>query len=317
MEENHTVFAKSLPVQATAKVTIKDFLEVMTTSEAEEKYDSDIFMVGDVPMAISVYPNGDIEDNKGYVGVFLWNESDADIPVKCHFNTDVETLALQNPVVEANRARGFSRFFSHGECIDFYKERDFVLTVNVEIPGKVLKIVGNETVTLPKKYCVCKNLYEKMERSDFSIICDGVSVPCHKHVLSAASPVFAAMVDNQHLLEGIEGKAKIVEISEEVGHAFVRFMYTGELEDRMLKEQPVVFLELGDKYDVKDLKNLAEAELLAQLDKKNMVEFLSVGDFHNANKIFEAALKMTKSNMTWLRSQVCVEKIGKFSIAQN
>ena len=36
-------------------------------------------------------------------------------------------------------------------------------------------------------------------------------------------------------------------------------------------------------------------------DKKNIVEFVSVGD-----KIFEAALKMTKFNMAWLRNQVCV-----------
>ena len=86
-------------------------------------------------------------------------------------------------------------------------------------------------------------------------------------------------------------------------------MYTGKLEESMLKEQPVILLELGDKYDVQELKGLAEAELLKQLDKKNMVQFVSVGDFHNAKKIFEAALKMTKCNMAWLRSQVCATKL--------
>ena len=148
-----------------------------------------------------------------------------------------------------------------------------------------------------------------MERSDFSIICDGVEVPCHKHVLSAPSSVFAAMVENQHL-EAIEGKAKI-EISEEAGRAFVRYMFTGELEESMLKEQTVAFLELGDKYNMQEL---AEAELLKQLDKKNMVEFVSVGDFHNSNKIFEAALKMTKFNMAWLRNQVSYRMSNKLKI---
>ena len=182
----------------------------------------------------------------------------------------------------------------------------------MEIPGKGLKIVGKETMTLPKKKCVCKNLYEKMERNNFSIICDGVEVLCHKHVLSAPSSVFAAMVENQHL-EAIEGKAKI-EISEEAGRAFVRYMFTGELEESMLKEQTVAFLELGDKYNVQQLKNLAEAELLKQLDKKNMVKFVSVGDFHNSNKIFEAALKMTKFNMAWLRNQVSYRMSNKLKI---
>ena len=56
-----------------------------------------------------------------------------------------------------------------------------------------------------------------------------------------------------------------------------------------------------------ELKDLAEAELMKQLDKKNMVELVYIGDLFNAKKIFEAALKLTKSNMTWLRSQVCLE----------
>ena len=63
-------------------------------------------------------------------------------------------------------------------------------------------------------------------------------------------------------------------------------------------------MELGQKYDVQELKDLAEGEMLKQLDKKNMVMFLYIGDLFNANKVFEAALKMTKANMTWLRNQV-------------
>ena len=60
--------------------------------------------------------------------------------------------------------------------------------------------------------------------------------------------------------------------------------------------------------NVQELKDLAEGELLRQLNRKNMVELVSIGDTHNANKILEAALKMTKANMSWLRSQVCNER---------
>ena len=55
----------------------------------------------------------------------------------------------------------------------------------------------------------------------------------------------------------------------------------------------------------------ASAELLRQLNKKNMVQLVSIGDLFNANKIFEAALKMTKANMTWLRTQVCEEQCSR------
>ena len=111
-------------------------------------------------------------------------------------------------------------------------------------------------------------------------------------------------VVNQHLV-AIESKANI-ELSEEVGQAFVRFIYTGELEEDKLKDHAIALLELGNKYDIKELKKIAEQEMLKQLDKKNMVHFVSIGDLFNANQIFEAALKMTKANMSWLRSQVDV-----------
>ena len=180
------------------------------------------------------------------------------------------------------------------------------MTANVEIPGKDLKLFGNDTVAAFKKFGVWENVYQKMQDANFTLVFNGSEVPCHKHVLAAASPVFEAMVDSQHL-EGIESKANI-DLSEDVGRAFVRFIYTGELPVDILKEHTSAFLELGDKYDVQELKDLSEGELLEQLDKKNMVEFVHIGDLFNASKIFEAALKMTKANISWLRNQVHTTK---------
>ena len=301
--ENLTVFAKTSPIKATAKLVIKDFEEVMKGNNPGVKYDSNTFMVGDTPMAMTVYPNGFLQDDRGYVSVYLCNNSTADIPVKCQFSCDAGSLSLDDKVL-ANQALGSRRFLSHAECSVHYTEREFVMEAKVEVAGKGVKsILENKTPSLPKKYCVCKNLYEKMERSDFNLIFKGVEVPCHKHVLSAASPVLAAMVENKHL-EAVEGKAKI-DVSAEVGKAFVRFLYTGELEDQVFKEEAVVFLELGDKYNVQGLKDLAETELLSQLEKTNMVSLVSIGDLYNAKEVFEAALEMTKANLPWLHSQVC------------
>ena len=115
------------------------------------------------------------------------------------------------------------------------------------------------------------------------------------------------MVENKHR-EAIESKANI-KLLAEVGRVFVRFIYTGDLEEELMKEQAQAFLELGEMYDLQQLKDMAEAELVRQLKKDTMVEFLSLGDIFRANKIFEAALKMTKANIAWLRSQVhCDEK---------
>ena len=52
---------------------------------------------------------------------------------------------------------------------------------------------------------------------------------------------------------------------------------------------------------------MAERELLIQLEKKNMVEMVALGELFRAENIFEAAWKMTKSNLTWLQNQVYMQ----------
>ena len=137
------------------------------------------------------------------------------------------------------------------------------------------------------------------------LVFDGQEVPCHKHILAAASSVLEAMVENNHK-EAIECKANIVELTEEAGRAFVRFMYTGKVEKAVMREHASAFLAMGEMYDLKELKDLAEKELMGQLTKQNMVELIDIGEFFRAEDLFEAALKITKANMTWLRSQVVV-----------
>ena len=56
--------------------------------------------------------------------------------------------------------------------------------------------------------------------------------------------------------------------------------------------------------DVQELKDMGEKELLSHLDKENMVDLISIGETFRAEDIFEAALKMIKINMAWLRNQV-------------
>ena len=65
--ENITVFARSASIQASAKLVIKDFVHVMSSSIPGKYYESKRFMVGDTPMAIRVIPREDLEGNKGHM----------------------------------------------------------------------------------------------------------------------------------------------------------------------------------------------------------------------------------------------------------
>ena len=108
-----------------------------------------------------------------------------------------------------------------------------------------------------------------------------------------------------------------IKFSPEVGRAFVQFIYTREVQEDMLKEHTLAFLALGDLYDMQELKDMAETKLLSQLVKENMVEMIFVGELFKADNIYEAALKMTKANMAWLRDQVRVHKTIKSQNVRN
>ena len=108
-----------------------------------------------------------------------------------------------------------------------------------------------------------------------------------------------------------------IKFSPEVGRAFVQFIYTREVQEDLLKEHTLAFLALGDLYDMQELKDMAETKLLSQLVKENMVEMIFVGELFKADNIYEAALKMTKANMAWLRDQVRAHKTIKSQNVRN
>ena len=305
MEKHTTVVdARSGIIQVTEELVIKNFVEVMAGFKPGMKIESDPFNVGDTPMAIEVFLNGTNEDEKGFVGVLLRNNGNADIRVVCEFITEVKTGGFDySETVTAENCFGISKFLTHAQCAEAFKDKDFIVTAKVEIPGEPVKLAGIESADPKKqKFNVLEEVYNRMEESDFALVFDGEEVPCHKIVLAAASPVFKAMVKNKHR-EAIEGKSNI-EFSKEAGGAFLRYIYTGEMQEALLKEHATAFLAMGELYDLQELKNMAENELLIQLDKENMVAMISVGDTYRAESIYEAALKMTRANMTWLRNQV-------------
>ena len=76
------------------------------------------------------------------------------------------------------------------------------------------------------------------------------------------------------------------------------------MQEGLFKEHAAAFLAMVELYDLQELKDIAKNELLIQLHKENMVAMISIGDIFRAENIFEAALKMARANMIWLRNQL-------------
>ena len=324
IDPNVTVLCEGDFPAVEAKLVIKNFGDMMTLNPRSPyimtpgKSISSKFKLGDSPMTIHVYPNGYSKATSGMVLVCLVNNGDETLALKGQIVTDVSFWRFsglyQSQAIINSEPEGFSstvaepaffeqdlkqkRFLAHllAEKVAEDTGKDFVVRVTVQKSDDELQIIGTESAdAVPKKFGVWKKVYGQMKDANFTLVFNGVEVPCHKHVLAAASPVFEAMLEGQN--KEASDNRYTIELSEDVGIAFVRFIYTGELEEGVLRDEVVAFLELGDKYDFQDLKDLAEVEMLKQLNTENMVEFFSLGDHYNAKRILEAALKLTKANM--------------------
>ena len=95
MEYTTVVDAKSGLIQVTGRLVIKNFAEVMAGFKPGRFIQSEPFNVGDTRMAIKVYPNGEDDERKGNVGVFLMNLSNADVSVKCQLITEAVTWRIE------------------------------------------------------------------------------------------------------------------------------------------------------------------------------------------------------------------------------
>ena len=317
---NITLISKAEKTEACGKLLIEDFLGEMKEPKRKHSLKSDIFKTGDFSYQLKLLLMDPRHGNKDFVCAYIFNPTDKDIsvamvsleanvisPQSTEMTQLKKTILAQGCVLKAKQHMGICRFFSHAECEEVCKEGDDLLvTVRMELQGierKVSSSVGTSLNRMRKRRCagdVLANVYKKMRDADFVLVCDGESVPCHKNIITGASAVFDAMLGNKMNKEVIEGKVH-VEISAEVGRAFVEYIYTAMLEKDILEREAIAFLEVGDKYQVPGLKELAEEEMINQLTRENMVNLLALSDLYRATELREAAIQFTKLNMSWLR----------------
>ena len=183
MMEHVTVFARSPQLKVTEKIVIKNFLKELALFCPGDKLSSETFMLGNTPLEIDIYPNGHIWDkDDGKLVMFLCNKSKEEVRVQFEAVADIFQPGIFTALnLEPDNGFPLGRYVSHAECIEAYKDKkDFVLTVNVEIPGEDLRIVEqSERVILCKKFGVWKNVYKKMQRTDFTLVFGGVEFGCH------------------------------------------------------------------------------------------------------------------------------------------
>ena len=137
------------------------------------------------------------------------------------------------------------------------------------------------------------------EYSDVEIECDGEIFKCHRVILSVRSEVFRAMFQVD-MAENRTKKVTIKDFDSDVVREMLHFIYTGVTTHDALKEKSGELLYLAEMYQLDVLKNICEENLCSTLEITNSIEYLVLGDLHQADKLRRMALRMIARNMTTL-----------------
>ncbi|XP_065223533.1 speckle-type POZ protein-like [Planococcus citri] len=134
-----------------------------------------------------------------------------------------------------------------------------------ESPTEVIQHNVSSTSTAPETTTIKFNLTENLESmlenpkfADVVFITNGSSYPAHKNILSARSPIFAAMFRRKDSKNEKLKKIRInvTSMNEKVLRAMLRYIYTGKCEQ--LGELTDRLFEAATKYGVNGLRETCE-----------------------------------------------------------
>ncbi len=139
------------------------------------------------------------------------------------------------------------------------------------------------------------NMLFDANTSDFAIEVSKVSIPTHKIILAAHSPVFKAMFDT-HMTESATNKIVITDFSEDTVRSLLRCLYDSSALVTEAVRNGQQLLVMADKYDVQSVREEVETHLVRSLSAVNALDMLVFGDAYHFQNIKEAAMEMIVRN---------------------
>ncbi|XP_065205322.1 speckle-type POZ protein-like isoform X2 [Planococcus citri] len=260
------------------------------------------------------------EAEKNCIALYVYLSSQAEVFVKFSIclldqaqqevpssrRTTVKIRKLIFPSNLADNSWGFSQFhekneyFTNNLLVDDTLTFKFVMTYSTRDAVDSLHHKCINTPLYPSvPECNLSHhfglLLEDHRLSDVVLSVNGEEYPAHKLVLTARSPVFAAMFDH-NVKENEENRVYIDDMDGKVVSEMLRFIYTGKCEN--LRELATGLLAAADKYDLDRLKMICANELYENLSVENAASILALADMHGVKELKTEVIKFITGNPT-------------------
>jgi len=253
---------------------------------------------------IEVLTVGSYDDIEKSVGIKICNDSKKDLTVDCKIEIGDEVRKLHD-IIDAENSFGFVNFLTHQECREVLNDGKLIVKVEIKVLEEESTLIhgkGKQPIQIPDPSSVYLKMFEEKAFTDFIVVCEEESIPCHKVFLVGRSSVFKTMMES-NMKEAKEATVELKNCTSTVAKSFVEFFYTGHVDDDILRDNAVSFLDLGEKYDLSGLKAIAEQVMTVNLDKENMISYFLAGDLYNGKNIRAAAKTFLRQNKRHLVEQ--------------
>jgi len=279
-------------------LVVENFENVMKESKIGSRVASSQFEIEDTKWKIIVYPAGQAEENKEYIRISVQNDNATSYEVKFRISCCGVTVSSTNETeVRPGKNRGFTKFIKSEDCLKKLVDEKLYVKAEVSIVRK-----GNQTIVSgkgkkEKKEDVqvsklVESIYTSKVHSDFKLVSNDKEYECHKNFIASQSETLKNIIDRW----APDGKMIMDEYRPEVVEGLLSFCYRRPLDQEVFEANVVDFLNIGEKYDLPDLKVKAEIFMITNMKKETFIEFLVAADLFKAGKVKEAAIKFLSSN---------------------
>ena len=252
---------------------------------------------------VQLYPNGKTERSYGYISLYAGPE----IPMKSECKASISFTLLDEKKNElyVSGARTYNfpalRTARHGqEKIsrgDFLSVDNLLVHCKVEYQvKKLLPIYGKHSDLATD----ISRFLTSTSNGDVTFIVGGKEFQAHKAILSARSPVFAAMFQHD-MKEAALNRVDVVEIEPDIFQALLRFIYTDQVD--LTSENATGLLAVANVYFLDLLKWKCEQYLAQDLTTTNFTPLLFLARAHEAINLKEAIVDFIRKSPTEVNTE--------------
>ena len=277
---------------------------------------SQAFGCGNMKFTLRFYPQGgarssdtEVSNGEKWTSLYLLTESSK----KYGTNHHVEFSILD----ENGEKFGFRCFhkkiiFKNWGYTKFIRQTDLEDPANNLLPDDTLTIYCRVKGTKSKRElekCNCQIEEPQTKRArrqlgqdlasllddkftDFVFKVENVKIPAHRAILTARSPVFAAMFQH-NMQENRTNETEVTDVTPAAFKALLRFIYTDHCEVGSLAEEILV---AANKYDIQELKQICARKLRKNLTVENAARLLVLSDLHQVNDLKDGAIRFINEN---------------------